>query len=168
MRAAVDEEDMTHVHDGQEVRMTLYSFPDRVFTGRVAKIYDKADPERRTFEVDVAPEQPEARMSAGMTGELAFVIAARDGAAVVPSQALQGKKLYTVRDGKLAAVDAKIGLASVERVEVVDGLKAGDRVVISPVAGLREGQAVKTTFMEPAAAAGINKPKPKELFRGGF
>jgi RND family efflux transporter MFP subunit len=168
MRAAVDEEDMTHVRDGQEVRMTLYSFPDRVFTGRVAKIYDKADPERRTFEVDVAPEQPDPRMSAGMTGELAFVIEARAEAAVVPSQALQGKRLYTIRDGKLSGVDAKIGLTSVERVEVVDGLKVGDRVVISPVAGLREGQAVRTTFMEPVAAAGINKPKPKELFRGGF
>jgi RND family efflux transporter MFP subunit len=168
MRAAVDEEDMTHVRVGQEVRMTLYSFPDRVFTGRVAKIYDKADPERRTFEVDVAPEQPDARMSAGMTGELAFVIEARDGAAVVPSQALQGKKLYTVRDGKLAGVDAKIGLTSVERVEVLAGLNVGDRVVISPVAGLHDGQSVRTTFMEPVAAAGINKPKPKELFRGGF
>ena len=168
MRAAVDEEDMTHVHDGQEVRMTLYSFPDRVFTGRVAKVYDKADPERRTFEVDVAPEQPDPRMSAGMTGELAFVIEARDGAAVVPSQALQGKKLYAVRDGKLSGMDAKIGLTSVERVEVLNGLKVGERVVISPVAGLREGQAVRTTFVEPVAAAGLNKPKPKELFRGGF
>jgi len=87
---------------------------------------------------------------------------------VVPSQALQGKKLYTVRDGKLAAVGAKVGLTSVERVEVVEGLHAGDRVVISPVAGLREGQAVRTTFIDPVAAAGLNKPKPKELFRGGF
>ena len=89
-------------------------------------------------------------------------------APVVPSQALQGKKLYTVKDGKLHAVDARIGLTSVERVEVAGGLDVGDRVVISPVAGLKEGQSVRTTFMEPVAAAGINKPKPKELFRGGF
>ena len=108
------------------------------------------------------------RMSAGMTGELAFVIDAREGSAVVPSQALQGKKLYTVRGGKLTSVDAKVGLTSVERVEVVSGLEVGDRVVISPVATLREGQAVRTTFVDPVAAAGLNKPKPKELFRGGF
>jgi RND family efflux transporter MFP subunit len=168
MRAAVDEEDMTNVHDGQEVRMTLYSFPDRVFSGRVSKIYDKADPERRTFEVDVAPAEPDQHMAAGMTGELAFVIDEHDNSAVVPSQALQAKKLYTVKDGKLAAVDPKIGLTSVERVEVLGGLNVGERVVISPVAGLHEGQAVRTTYMEPLAAAGINKPKPKELFRGGF
>ena len=168
MRAAVDEEDMTNVRDGQEVRMTLYSFPDRVLTGKVSKIYDKADPERRTFKVDVALVEPNDRMAAGMTGELAFVIAARDGAAVVPSQALQGKRLYTVREGKLAAADAQVGLTSIERVEVASGLNAGDRVVISPVAGLREGQPVRTKYMDPVAAAGLNKPKPKEIFRGGF
>jgi hypothetical protein len=134
----------------------------------VSKIYDKADPERRTFEVDVRLEQPNDRMAAGMTGELAFVIAARDGAAVVPSQALQARKLYTVRDGRLAAADAAVGLTSIERVEVASGLDVGDRVVISPVAGLREGQPVRTKYMDPVAAAGLNKPKPKEIFRGGF
>ena len=36
------------------VRMSLYSFPDEIFSGRVLRIYPKADPERRTFEVDVA------------------------------------------------------------------------------------------------------------------
>jgi membrane fusion protein (multidrug efflux system) len=168
MRAAVDEENMTYVRDGQEVRMSLYSYPDRVFTGRVGRIYDKADPDRRTFEVDVKVEQPDERMAAGMTGELAFVIAAKDAATVAPRQALQNKKLFTVRDGKLAAVDAQIGLTSVERVEVVSGLNVGDRVVVSPVAGMQAGTPVRTEYMDPTVAAGLNKPKEKSIFRGGF
>jgi multidrug resistance efflux pump len=51
MRAAVDEEDIAKVHFDQTVRMTLYAFGTQVFTGKVTKIYDQADPERRTFEV---------------------------------------------------------------------------------------------------------------------
>ena len=168
MRAAVDEENMTLVRDRQEVRMTLYSFPGEVFTGHVTRIYDKADPERRTFEIDVTLQKPDPRMFAGMTGELAFIVAARDDAAVVPSQALQGGKMYAVRDGRLAQADVKVGLKSVERVEVLSGMSAGDRVVISPVGGLKEGQPVRTQFMDPTTAAGLNKPKPKEIFRGGF
>ena len=148
--------------------MSLYSYPDRVFTGRVSRIYDKADPDRRTFEVDVKIEQPDERMAAGMTGELAFVIAAKDKATVAPRQALQNKKLFTVRDGKLAAVDAEVGLTSVERVEIVSGLNVGDRVVISPVGGLAPGQQVRTEYMDPTTAAGLNKPKEKSIFRGGF
>lgn len=53
VRAAVDEEDRAKLHVGQVVRMTLYSFPDDKFEGRVKTIYPKADPTRRTFEVDV-------------------------------------------------------------------------------------------------------------------
>ena len=168
MRAAVDEENMTLVRVGQEVQMSLYSYPSRVFAGHVGRIYDKADPQRRTFEVDVKIDQPDDRMAAGMTGELAFIVAAKDAAPVVPRQALQSNKLYTVREGRLVAVAAEIGLTSIERVEVVSGFNPGDRVIVSPVAGLREGQLVRTQFMDPTAAAGLNKPKPKEIFRGGF
>jgi RND family efflux transporter MFP subunit len=168
MRAAVDEENMTMCREGQEVQISLYSYPGRVFSGHVSKIYDKADPQRRTFEVDVGIDHPDDRMAAGMTGELAFVVASKGRAAVAPRQALMGGKIYTVRDGKLATVEANVGLTSIERVEVLTGLDVGDRVVISPVAGLRPGQPVRTTFMDPTAAAGLNKPKPKEIFRGGF
>ena len=168
MRAAVDEENMTLVRDGQQVQMSLYSYPGRLFTGRVTRIYDKADPERRTFEVDLSIDLPDDRMAVGMTGELAFIVAAKDVALVAPRQALQAKKLYTVRGGKLAALDAQVGLTSVERVELVSGLEVGDTVVISPVGALRPGQPVRTTYMDPISAAGLNKPKPKELFRGGF
>ena len=168
MRSAVDEENMTLVRDGQEVQMSLYSYPGRLFVGHVSKIYDKADAQRRTFEVDVAIDKPDERMAAGMTGELAFIVAAKDVALVAPRQALQANKLYTVRDGRLAVLDGQVGLTSVERVEVVSGAKPGDQVVISPVGGLREGQPVRTTFMDATTAAGLNKPKPKEIFRGGF
>lgn len=168
MRAAVDEENMTLVREGQQVQMSLYSYPGRLFTGHVSKIYDKADPDRRTFEIDISIDKPDDRMAAGMTGELAFIVAAKEKALVAPRQALQAKKLYTVRDGRLVTAQAELGLTSVERVEIVSGLKSGDQVVISPVGGLSEGQPVRTTYMDPAAAAGLNKPKAKEIFRGGF
>ena len=149
--------------------MSLYSFPDEVFVGRVTRIYPKADPDRRTFEVDIAIERPGPRMQAGMTGELAFEMASKERTLVAPSQALQDGKVWTVRDGKLTAADAAVGLRGVERIEIVSGLMAGDTVIISPVAGLTPGAAVRVgERMDPVAAAGLNKPKKKEIFRGGF
>ncbi len=53
MRAQVDEEDKVRVRDAQTVLMTLYSFPGKTFAGRVKQVYPQADPQRRTFEVDV-------------------------------------------------------------------------------------------------------------------
>lgn len=196
MRAQVDEEDVTKVQppsladgvrptlaalfgldrllDGwtrppQVVRMTLYAFADRPFTGRVARIYPKADPDRRTFEVDVRIDGPSPRMQAGMTGELTFEMFRKDKAQVVPAQALQDGKIWAVRDGKLTPTEAQIGLSGVERVEIVSGLRPGDQVVISPVAGIEPGRPVRVgQTMDPIEAANLNKPKKKELFRGGF
>jgi RND family efflux transporter MFP subunit len=168
MRAAVDEEDVVKVRSAQAVKMTLYAFDDTVFTGKVTRIYDQADPERRTFEVDVELEKPDERLSPGMTGELAFVMSAKDKALVVPSQALQGGAVYTVNGRDVVArADATIGLKGIERVEIVSGLKAGDRVIITPIGSIKPGRQVRTRFQDPIAAAGLNKPKvANDSFKG--
>ena len=182
MRAAVDEEDITKVRvdpaDPQLVQMSLYAFSprpgereveQRVFEGRVVRKYDQADPDRRTFEVDVALPPGEARFQPGMTGELAFVMQAKERATVIPSQAVQDGGVFVVRDERLVRVDdVRLGVSGVERVEVIAGLQPGDRVVISPAAELKVGAWVRETFMDPDAAAGLNKPQAKEIFRGGF
>lgn len=158
IRAAVDEEDIVNVSLGQPVQLTLYAFRGEVFAGTVRRIYDQADAERRTFEVDVIFEKLHDRFAPGMTGELAFILGRKDRAVVVPSQAVQGGTIYTVdAAGRLERRDVKIGLSSVERTEVIDGLRPGDKVVISPVGDLDPGRTVRTTFVDPVAAAGLNR-----------
>ena len=167
MRAAVDEEDVTKVHVGQTVRMTLYAYEDRTFEGKVQRIYPQADEARRTFEVDVEIVEPDERFASGMTGELAFIMAARDHAIVIPSQAVQHQAVYTVENGRLKKLDLELGLRGIERTEVRTGLQPGQRVLISAVGGLEEGQRVRTTYTDPVTAAGYNKPKAVEdSFRG--
>jgi HlyD family secretion protein len=167
MRAQVDEEDKTMVRVGQVVRMTLYSFPGKVFEGKVKRVYDKADPDRRTFEVDVTFDAPSDQLSAGMTGELAFVIAEKAEATVIPAQAVQAGAVWLVRDGKLHKSDAKVGITSIERAELLTDKSLEGHVVISPVGDHAEGQRVRTTFTDPITAAGLNKPKEREgEFRG--
>lgn len=148
MRAAVDEEDVAGATVGQAVEMSLYSFPGQTLTGRVTKIYDEADQQRRTFEVDVRFEQPPAALAAGMTGELAFVLDRKDAAVTVPAQAVQHDAVWTVEGGTLARRDVKLGLISVERAEIINGLNEGDQVVISPVASDDQGKHVRTNLIK--------------------
>jgi multidrug efflux pump subunit AcrA (membrane-fusion protein) len=166
MRAAVDEEDRAKLRDRQAVRMVLYAFADETLSGRVEKIYDRADPEQRTFEVDIRVEPPDKRLHPGMTGELAFIMESKEQAVVVPAQALQQQTIWTVREGVLAAVKPDIGLKSVQRVEVLSGIEPGQRVVISPAGNLTDGQRVRTTYEDPQTAAGLNKPKQTSTFKG--
>jgi multidrug efflux pump subunit AcrA (membrane-fusion protein) len=159
MRAAVDEEDITSVKTGQVVQMTLYSYEGRTFQGKVRRIYPEADASRRTFEVDVAMDDPDPAMSPGMTGELAFIMQTKESAVVVPSQAVQKGTIYTVRNGRLHKLDSTLGLRGVERTEVTSGLKSGQSVVVSAIGDLAEGQRVRTTRIDPVVAAELNKPK---------
>jgi len=163
MRAAVDEENKTQVFEGQTVRMTLFAFPDRTFQGRARKIYDRADPQRRTFEVDVEMLEKDPGYAPGMTGELAFIVREKDQALVIPSQAVQNGRVWVVRDGALVQPDVKLGVRSVERVEVESGLRDADLVLTSPIGKMAAGQRVRTSYVDPDAAAGQNKPASDEL-----
>jgi multidrug efflux pump subunit AcrA (membrane-fusion protein) len=184
MRAQVDEEDKNKLRNGQLVQMTLYSFPNDKdkFTGHVKTIYQKADPQRRTFEVDVEIDRPTTQptsrpakgadlydqFSPGMTGELAFIEMAKKEAQILPRQALQGDAFYVVRGGKLDRVEAKAGVRNVTRVEVLGGIDRDALVMLSPVGTMQPGQAVRTEFVDPRVAADLNKPKDVEVFKGGF
>ncbi|MGC4031809.1 MAG: efflux RND transporter periplasmic adaptor subunit [Tepidisphaeraceae bacterium] len=156
MRAQVDEEDVTHCHVGQLVRMSLYAFAGKPLTGRVKQIYDEADQDRRTFEVDVQFDESPDRLAAGMTGELAFIESEKSQANVLPSTALQGGRLCVVRDGKLVDTNARIGLQSVERIEVLDGITKDDQVVVSPLGTITDGTRVRTTYVDPAKATPVS------------
>ncbi len=167
MRAQVDEEDMGKLRSDQTVRLTLYAYPEKVFDGKVQKIYDKADPERRTFEVDVQMERDEARLAAGMTGELAFIVATKQEATVIPAQAVQNGTVWVLEGGKISPKKVRVGLSSVERVEIISGIKQGDRVVISPVDSARDGQFVRAKMIDALAASQLNKkPELTEGFKG--
>jgi HlyD family secretion protein len=172
MRAQVDEEDKNRLipptaSDRQVVKMTLYAYPNEILSGTVEKIYDKADPDRRTYEVDVKFDRPDLRLAAGMTGELNFIVAHREQATIVPTQAVQGGAVMMVRDGKLDKPQIVTGLKSVERTEIVTGLEKGDVVVISPTLDLQPGQAVRTHWVDPIVAAALNEPKTSgDSFKG--
>jgi len=173
MRAQVDEEDKNRlrppaVDDQQIVQMTLYAYPNEILSGTVERIYDKADPDRRTYEVDVKFDRPDLRLAAGMTGELNFIVAQRDHATIVPTQAVQGGSVLLVRNGKLEKPDIVLGLKSMERTEIVSGVSKGDVVIISPTLDLDPGQSVRTHWIDPLLAAGLNEPKTSSGTFKGF
>lgn len=163
MRAQVDEEDIAAVHVGQRVKLTLYAFGDTLFEGEVKRIYDKADPERRTFEVDIRFDRQGRRLASGMTGELAFIQAERLAATVLPTEAVQVRVrarrpgeprpptavdsaaaaeaadeirelvVWTIRESRLEPVVVNVGLRGVERVEILSGVTRDQEVVVSAI-----------------------------------
>ncbi|MGE5476696.1 MAG: efflux RND transporter periplasmic adaptor subunit [Bacteroidales bacterium] len=138
----VDEEDIPRIAAGQKVLIKSDSFPGRVLEARVGRITPKGDPVNKTFRVRVTLPD-DTPLLVGMTTEVNIVTAEKADALLVPASALVDGKLFVVEDGKTALRPVTLGVRGRNRVEVVAGLTAADRVVTTPPAGLKAGERVR-------------------------
>lgn len=130
---------------GRPLEVTLPA-TDRTFAAPVAEISSAADPAARAVTLKLAvPAGTDVR-----AGQFARV--ALPGPSVrtllVPSSALerigQMERVFVVGSGDKAILRlVRSGAARGDQVEVVSGLEAGERVVVAPPAGLREGAALE-------------------------
>lgn len=138
VKAPMDEIDAPRIRPGLPVRITLDALPGKTFAGRVKRIapyISAVEKQARTVDVDVDFVNPaEARgLLVGYSADAEIVLAVRDNTLRVPTAAVrEGDKVLVLgADGLLAERAFRPGVANWEYTEVLDGLAAGDRVVIS-------------------------------------
>jgi HlyD family secretion protein len=133
----IDENEIALVRVGQEARIRTDAYPERVFRGRVRKIASLGDRKDNvtSFEVEIAVLEHGDQLWPRMSGDADIVTELRPAAVVIPETAL----LY---DGDATAVElverasrprllrrpVRTGIFHGDRVEVVEGLDAGDEV----------------------------------------
>jgi multidrug efflux pump subunit AcrA (membrane-fusion protein) len=144
LETPVDESRIGLIRPGQVVEVTFDSL-GRVVEGRVAEVTPLADPATRSVTVKLAlPAIPGLR--SGMFGRAAFPAGYRT-ALLVPEAAVrergQIQSVY-VADGSVARLRlVSLGAVEGRRREVLSGLNDGDRVIVSPPAGLADGAAIE-------------------------
>jgi len=132
--ADVFEKDLPRVRPGQEVKLTVTAFPQSTFSGRVILINSVLDPETRTVKVRTEVANPDGRLKPDMFANVQIVTDVNRAAISIPQSAVlndEGKTIVFVAEGngyKKRQVQA--GIQNNDRVEIVDGLTAGDKVVV--------------------------------------
>ncbi|MBA2486436.1 MAG: efflux RND transporter periplasmic adaptor subunit, partial [Nitrospira sp.] len=133
--ADIYESEIAAVKLNQSASITLAAYPGETFRGTVAYIYPSVNAEARTVRVRVELPNPELKLKPGM---YANVILQSDAVntLVVPKEAVLDTGLrqlvYLDRgQGRYEPASVKLGRRSQEYVEVLEGLKAGERVVTS-------------------------------------
>ena len=138
----VDEVDVRKVEAGQRAWITGPGFPGLRIEGAVTRVSSRADPKRRRgtpqFEVVAALDRLAAeardRLRVGMSAYVTIVVHDRPEALLVPIDAVEqggGKAWLRVLVGETPERRAvELGLTTLDSVEVVAGLSAGDRVVL--------------------------------------
>ncbi len=136
--APMDEVDAPKIGAGQPVRISLDALPGKSFPGKVKRIapyVSAVEKQARTVDIEATFDDPQApgKLLIGYSADVEVILAVRNDVVRVPTSALLegGRVLVAGSDGKLAERTIKAGLANWEYTEVLDGLKAGDRVVTS-------------------------------------
>ncbi|MBF0284225.1 MAG: efflux RND transporter periplasmic adaptor subunit [Magnetococcales bacterium] len=134
--ADVFEQDLAMAHLGQSAEVTLNALPGRVFRGTVSFIHPTLNPETRTVSVRIELANPEGVLRPAFYASVLLAEPSSGGNAVsVPDSALldsgsrqvvlveRGEGLYEPRP-------VRVGAKGGGFVEILEGLKAGEKVVV--------------------------------------
>jgi membrane fusion protein (multidrug efflux system) len=154
---------LSRVRPGQTLELVSDAFPQRSFPARVEAIDPLLDVEGRAILLRARLDNPGGVLRPGSFARVRLVLGARPAAVILPEEALlpggEGQAVFRVRDGKAARVAVHLGVRRGSRVEVLEGLAAGDQVVTAGQLKLRDGVAVRVVERSGAApAAGTASP----------
>lgn len=152
---AVPETYFAVLQPGQALQARSAAFPGEDFRGIVRSIGSRVDPVTRAVSVRAEIPNPEHRLRPGMLMTVRLFQPQRQ-ALVLPEIAVvqvgQQSFVYRVGEGdQVERVDVRLGQRRSGEVEVLSGLKAGDRVVVDGTGKLRPG--ARITEAAPAAKA---------------
>jgi HlyD family secretion protein len=146
----VEESRISQVSAGQNAAVRVTAYPNQDFPAVVTDVAPIADSNTHTFAVKVTPVDKDFLLRSGMYADLSLLAQDRQGALLVPRSAIamanNQETVYVVQgDHTVKQQKVTTGLVDGDRIEVVSGLKNGDKVVIAGQAGLADGAAVEIT-----------------------
>ena len=133
--ADIYESEVAAVTLDQPASVTFAAYPGETFEGTVSYIYTTLNTEARTVRVRLEMPNPWLRLKPGMFGTVTLRTDATK-ALVVPKEAVLDTGLRQLvfldrGEGAYAPYPVKLGRRNQDDVEVLEGLKEGDRIVIS-------------------------------------
>ena len=140
--AEVNEEDIPRVALGQTVLFRTDAFPGRRLEGKVGEITPMGDVNAKTFRVKMTLPD-DTPLKPGMSVEANIVTREKENALLVPADALQGNAIFVVSGTRLRKRTVTIGIRGTRMVEILGGVKDGERVASPATASLVDGGRVR-------------------------
>jgi membrane fusion protein (multidrug efflux system) len=144
------ERHFARVRVGQPVKVEVQAYADRTFEGIISAVNPGIDSGTRSLRLRATLDNPDHLLRHGMFAEVRTVLPARDGILTLPRTAITynpyGESVFVIQNKDGAQIvqrrPVKTGEVREGRVEIVEGLQAGQQVVSAGQNKLRNGQAV--------------------------
>jgi len=137
------------IHTGETVKLQVDAYPGRTFDGRVSRISPTVNTSTRAFPFEALVPNADATLKPGTFARVHIESSKIDTVLTLPYSALQYRygvnRVYVVEGDKLAMRELSVGERVGDRIEILGGVKAGERVAITDVDTLNDGAPVSVT-----------------------
>ncbi len=146
LEGQVNEEDVGLLTPNQKAVVRLTSYPQREFDATLTHILPRNDNQRYLVRLDF--DAPPTNLLSGMSGEMNIVLGKHEHALIVPSRALLGNHVWVMESGMIQSRAVHTGLRSLERTEIVSGLREGELLLVADHDEFRIGQRVRPLVVD--------------------
>src|SRR5687768_108940 len=138
----VVEKDLRMVTAGDVGIVEVDAYPGEKFNGRIARVAPVLDPATRTASIEIEVPNGDKRLKPGMYARISLTVEERKNALVAPKNAVidfENKRgVWMANEERRAQfVPVTLGIEGTDQIEVVAGLKEGDRFVTTGAAAVR-------------------------------
>ena len=132
--AEIKERDIAAVKIGQQTNFAVLAYPAEAFHGNIVRIGNRVEDDSRTLEVRIEASNADGRLKPGMFADVEIVTTVQENVLLISDIALQtnGEEqiaFVVLDEGKFEKRTVKTGMEQHGRVQVLEGIKEGERVV---------------------------------------
>jgi RND family efflux transporter MFP subunit len=143
----VDELDIPRIRNGQIATVAFDAYPDKRHSAIVSRIVPQTDRVTKTSKIYLALDHLPPNIQSGMTATANIIYNIRPNALLVRKSSLfeENRQSYVwkIDNGRLKKQPVRQGASDMTFVEVLQGLKKGDKIALAPEKSLHEGMEVK-------------------------
>lgn len=153
---AVPETLLARVRSGQAIQVQAAAFPDQVLTGTISHIDPVLNPETRSATVRAVLPNPDRRLKPGMLMTVLIESEARTSPAINELAIVNegdSSFVFVIEGDTAKRVEVRTGLRQDGKVEILEGLAAGQKAVTDGVVKIRDGQKVRLAGAKAAEPA---------------
>lgn len=149
LRIDIPEQAIPTVSVGQSVSVTTSAWPDRNFSGRVARISPNVTPTSRTLTVEAEVQNESGILKPGQFATVRILQARAAPAVLVPARAVRTEsgvsRIFVIKDGKAQERQVQLGQTEGDLVEIKSGVAENENVATSNLEQLSDGMVIKQT-----------------------
>jgi multidrug efflux pump subunit AcrA (membrane-fusion protein) len=147
VRIDIPEQAISQIHVGESVSVSVAAYPDRSFSGHVARVSPSVTTASRTLTVEADVENPKAELKPGQFATVRILLPQTEAAVLVPQRSLRtisgSTYVFVIKNGHAEQRLVQSGQTEGDLVELKSGVAADEVVATSNVDQLSDGVAVR-------------------------